>query len=295
MQNLGDIFVTQYGRPLRPGGSVVLRPDWRWAHVLELTAMRETMARARLEAINDPAVTSAYEFKLFSDRNFDVSEYDYVQAAYALWTEHPGMRSSLEAYLLCDDLSVEDVAHRMRIQPGDVAAYSSIFFDVRSGLNNIGWMCTILFGDLMASFSEAFTASRLGKLHRMGWFFGSTIVDYYCDIKKHSSPEVRNAIGNKMKDIAYRYSMAASFCKTHVDESNIAVIQAVLTDIKDRAAEAAGVSPNDNADAVMAFFNSTPLSVASPAEEANKMLPRREKRVHEILAENPVALLETAK
>ncbi len=306
MKLVGDIYAKKYGRSRDIQGSALFRADWRWGRVCELTAMRETMARVRLEEINDLGVTSAYEFKTFRDRELDVGEeYSCIKNAYTLFTEAPGLRSSLEAYLLCSDIEVEDILTKWTqgsdagLKLGDIYAYTETFFDVRGILNKPEWICTLLFGDILGLIRDISNTSRLGEHHRAGWLLGSKILETYVDPKgalqtTMKGGALREALASQIEEIAYRQTLIASFCKTRGDERSLETMRSVLMMIKDRAIHALGGAGtgDTNADAVMTFLQEIPFSVANPSLEANKQLPAREARVHEMIRTVDATVLE---
>jgi hypothetical protein len=306
MKLIGDIYAKKYGPSNDIHGSALFRADWRWGKVCELTAMRETAARARLEEINDHGVTSAYEFKIFRDREIDVGEdYSCLKNAYTLFTEHPGLRSSLEAYLLCSDIEVEDILTKWSqgakkgLKLGDIYAYAETFFDVRDILHKPEWICTLLFGDILGLIRDINNTSRLGEHHRAGWLLGSKILETYADPKGAlkstlKGGELREALASQIEEIAYRQTLIASFCKTRGDERSLETMRSVLMMIKDRAVHALGGAGtgDSNADAVMTFLQEIPFSVANPSLEANKKLPAREARVHEMIRTVDATVLE---
>jgi hypothetical protein len=306
MKLVGDIYAKKYGRSRDIQGSSLFRADWRWGRVCELSAMRETAARVRLEEINDLGVTSAYEFKTFRDRELDVGEeYSCIKNAYTLFTEAPGLRSSLEAYLLCSDIEVEDILSKWTqgneagLKLGDIYAYTETFFDVRGILNKPEWICTLLFGDILGLIRDISNTSRLGEHHRAGWLLGSKILETYVDPKgalqtTMKGGALREALASQIEEIAYRQTLISSFCKTRGDERSLETMRSVLMMIKDRAIHAlGGVGTGDtNADAVMTFLQEIPFSVANPSLEANKQLPAREARVHEMIRTVEATVLE---
>ncbi len=307
MKLVGDIYAKRYGDSQDIRGGPLFRADWRWGLVCDLSAMRETMARARLEEINDLGVTAVYEFKMFRDREIDVGkDYRCIQNAYSLYTESPGLRSSLEAYLLCSDITMEDIVEKWKIiSPkktlalGDIYAYAETFFDVRDILNKPEWICTLLFGDILGLIRDINNTSRLGEHHRAGWLLGSKILETYVDPKGALKStlrggDLREALASQIEEIAYRQTLIASFCKTRGDERSLETMRSVLMMIKDRAIHAlGGVGNGDtNADAVMTFLQEIPFSVANPSLEANKQLPARETRVHEMIRTVEATVLE---
>jgi hypothetical protein len=303
MKLVGDVFAKKYGVSQDIRGGALFRADWRWGQVCELSAMRETAARARLEEINDLEITSAYEFKMFRDREIDVSDdYKCIQNAYALFTESPGLRSSLEAYLLCSDLEITDIVTKWNstkkakgLSLGDIHAYTSLFFDVRDILDKPDWICTLLFGDILGLIRDISNTSRLGEHHRAGWLLGSSVLETYVNTKNAlTGSALREALASQIEEIAYRQTLVASFCKTRGDERSLETMRSVLMMIKDRAVHALGGAgtADSNADAVMMFLKEVPFSVADPSLEANKKLPAREPRVHEMIRTVDATVLE---
>jgi hypothetical protein len=239
-----------------------------------------------LEDLNDLSICSGFEFKSFSDRGFSVVDYDYVAQAYHIYTELNGFRSSVEGYLLCPDLSYADIAHNMDIEVGVIDAYADLFFDVRPRLQNVGWICTVLFGDLLGLHRDSESASKIGQNHRAGWLMGGHGVKMYTE--PNPTPATATAfrayLAENVLDVAYRQTLLGQFCRARSDERGLETVRIAVADIKQKALEAIGASAEgDHGEAIMEFLKSVPFSVADPSLEVNKCLPAREERVHEMI------------
>lgn len=241
-------------------------PDWRWHAVTTLLSYTHSKAIAVSQQM-DPLTQKVYKFRRqFKDRLIGTLP-NYVNA-HEIWMQRPFQRSALEGLILggADDFLIQE---EMEIDSDDIAAYTSMFFDVR-GRRRMDVSNMVFKGSPHVGYHEH---DRVGVMHRLGWFGGARVIQSilarglsedaaqsYCaevckDMIRRQLPEIALGAG-RQRELAPEYLRIAM----------------------DWDAKKGAVDPSGVMEGVTKFMKGCGLSVADTSEPANLKLPAKEPR-----------------
>lgn len=254
-------------------------PAWRWERAGRI-ATGETPFSSRRD---DAAVRKAARFR----RAFDAAQTTLAVArladrdpgtfyAYRLWravdrdTRGAALRYAVEARIMARE-SDAAIAARTGLHVDDVAAYASLFFDVRDRLGNVDFVTTTIIGPAVHRGLNTRDYDLLWKL--FGYMRGprvldamiTTFVDPPGDVDARG---VAAAIdGSQAFDVARQAAYAAKSMRITVEtQADVVGLYHRLKEIE-RAAGRGAESESAIMTHVAAFLATTTYAVGSPADD----------------------------
>lgn len=200
-------------------------PHWRWLRAQRLTELGRQPDRRR----DDGWVVVAMRFqRQLLDAQNDQDRIDLLaeRNPAVFWAHriclHPpraNARAHVEARLLARDYNADQTSARTGLSLTQLEAYSSLFFDVRDRLTNLGWIIDCVFGqDLLKGFNPKQNTDLLLKV--AGWAHGSLAVDRVSGMVVDGRPAENNEALNAQVDQADGFE---SRLRAYLASRNLAV------------------------------------------------------------------------
>ncbi len=253
------------------------RPDHRWARVLDLSQYGESQAMARLSREDEPT-RQAYLFYRDMARDME-DEHPELFIAYRLFNNEQAFRIMVEGLLIAG-AEDEHIASIIGCDdPKIIQYYHDIFFDVRSKLDNPGWINAVIFQGM--PHEGAHQGDRLGIMHRFAWFGGIELVEGLIT-RGLSNSSVIEKLMQMTKQILMRNAARTALTSSSNSEFAHEFLKLTLDDHRASSKEESNSSVDEKfVGAVDTFFSKITLTVADPSAKGNLILPAREPRVHE--------------
>lgn len=245
------------------------KPDWRWHLVTPLLEYSPSQAAPHVQRM-DSATQRVYRFRRQFRNRLITTLPDFVNA-HEVWMNRAYQRSVLEG-LLIGGATDEVIQAEMEIGKDDIAAYVSMFFDVR-GRRKADIANMVFKGMPHKGFHAHDT---LGVLHRIGWFGGYRLVQVILSQGLNADAE-QQFCTNVCKDIMRRQlpemgmgagvqaQLAPEFLKLASDWDADKPAVSPTTELEDHIIKAVGEGVGKQG-----------VSVADPTVEANLKLPAAE-------------------
>jgi len=184
-------------------------PHWRWLRAVEIDSGGQRATRAVDGEAGFTWIRRASRLKRRFEAagNRSAALYRLVQYdrelfwAHNMWSdERAPMRWAIEARILAGE-SDADIARRIGTDPGIVAAYAEVFFDVRNMLENRDYVVNVIMADAVA---RGVTERQFDLLWKMFAFHGgSHVLDAVMSkVTALPRPERSDDVGGFFQDFA---------------------------------------------------------------------------------------------
>jgi hypothetical protein len=250
-------------------------PDWRWVRAVQLADHSAIAVDSPLLLQEDVYIRQAMAWRR-ANPAIRAQSAPYIDSAVELYTNRPREKMLVEGFLLAG-ASDEDVCKHMDMSPFDVAAFASLFFDIRGRkpVTVASWV----FGGF--AHNGASIKDRTGMAHRIAWIGGMDVYVRY--LTQGLAPtEERKLMKQFTMDATLRAATEFALTATSRPDQAMDVIRVAteLAKADEEAAKEANEAKKGSADEAIAdFVSSLSISVADPNDPANLSLPKEEKRV----------------
>jgi hypothetical protein len=258
------------------------RVDWRWAKAVELLRLGHSFARYTLEELQDPAITTAYEFRRMSDAGVcHYSDFPVASTAYDIFTSRSRLRLIMEGLLLCDPayVSYADIAKIIGVDISVVDAYATIFFDARPYRENWGWLYEQFFFNTLHDPTPSHDTLTMAR--RIGAVWGHEIFVSLYKCGALWDERIQTLYGERLYEIYYKQALIGALCRGRASERDLKTVEVVFNHMRETAQSKIG--SHDISESVFAFIQSAGIQVADPSLPENLALPAREPRAFELM------------
>jgi len=250
-------------------------PDWRWVRATQLADHGIVAVDSPLLLSEDIYIRQAMAWRR-ANPAIRAQVAPYIDSAVELYTNRPREKMVIEGFILAGATD-DQICEYIDIAPFDIAAYASLFFDVRGRkpVTVASW----IFGGF--AHNGASIKDRTGMAHRIAWIGGLTVYAKYLT-QGLSATEERKLMKQFTMDATLRAATEFALTATSRPDQALDIIRIATELVKadEEEAKAANISAEGSAEAAIAdFVSNLSISVADPTDQANLSLPKEEKRV----------------
>lgn len=266
--------------------SPVRAPHWRWLRAIQIDGGGKRASKKRDGTDGFTWIRRALRLK----RHFDLIS-NRPEAVYALherdpelfwahsmWVEDKApVRWAIEAYILAGETD-EQIAQRLGTEPGVIAAYANVFFDVRAKMHHIGYIVNVIMADAVSRGLQERQYDLLWKL--LGFHGGSLALDSainkFTPVNRPEKPEQVSGFFQDFAIGAMKYKSALATLTVQVNTgTQLPLIESFAKFVEiERTTESATKAQTSIVENIGAMLTSLPFRVGTKLDsEPIKMLP----------------------
>ncbi len=261
-------------------------PHWRWLRAVNIDAGGIKASRAVDGPEGFKWIRRALRLKRHHAAAGSRPEFLYNLArldpelfwAHSIWTEDKQpTRWEIEARILADE-SDDDIAKKVGCEPAVIAAYESVFFNVREKLNNTAYVVNVVMAD---SVTKGLTERQYDLLWKMFGYRGGThvldaMVSRFSAIDKPKKPEDVSQFFQDSAINSMRHKAAVAALTVPINShTQLALLDAYVKYVEiERTTENATKAQVGIVQNIGAMMQALPFKIATKVDSTDeKMLP----------------------